>query len=147
MSNAVASVHSLNDTSSLEHMKMSSLSPRGSTTRDAVVSLDDLTAEARERLEVEQESAPGEDAEPSEDEENCIICLQTVVDRVVLINCAHDRMCFVCIKQWTGKSCLVTVQKQTNLLSPLHFMPYSHTLLLSSISPRNPQTYCYTAQA
>ncbi|CAE6441301.1 unnamed protein product [Rhizoctonia solani] len=38
------------------------------------------------------------------EEDNCIICLQPVEDRTVLINCAHDRMCFECIKKWTEQS-------------------------------------------
>ncbi|KAJ1304217.1 hypothetical protein OPQ81_008616 [Rhizoctonia solani] len=39
-----------------------------------------------------------------EPEDSCIICLQPVEDRTVLPSCAHDRMCFECIKKWTEQS-------------------------------------------
>ncbi|KAF8601950.1 hypothetical protein BDV93DRAFT_445071 [Ceratobasidium sp. AG-I] len=104
MSNASASDHSSNDISASKHIKITPLSPRNTIAQDVSVSLDILKAEARDRLEQERESHPNEEIESSEDEDNCIICLQPVVDRAVLINCAHDRMCFVCIKQWTEQS-------------------------------------------
>ncbi|CAE6431358.1 unnamed protein product [Rhizoctonia solani] len=43
-------------------------------------------------------------ADDTETEDSCIICLQSIEDRTVLINCAHDRMCFECIKKWTEQS-------------------------------------------
>ncbi|CAE6447087.1 unnamed protein product, partial [Rhizoctonia solani] len=55
-------------------------------------------------LEEIKASAPRLETEESELEDNCIICLQSVEDRTVLINCAHDRMCFECIKKWTEQS-------------------------------------------
>ncbi|CED82527.1 FOG: Predicted E3 ubiquitin ligase [Phaffia rhodozyma] len=36
--------------------------------------------------------------------ENCIICLQTVRDRTVLVNCGHDAFCFGCICTWSEQS-------------------------------------------
>jgi hypothetical protein len=71
-------------------------------TENEVIPLDILKAEARERLAAEVDVEPDAELELDEDENNCIICLQPVVDRTVLINCAHDRMCFACIKKWSG---------------------------------------------
>ncbi|QRV81533.1 E3 ubiquitin-protein ligase Topors [Ceratobasidium sp. AG-Ba] len=67
------------------------------------VPLDVLKAEARERRNSDLDAKPENLAETDQDDEHCIICLHPVVDRTVLINCAHDRMCFACIKQWSGK--------------------------------------------
>lgn len=40
----------------------------------------------------------------NDDEEDCcIICLQSITDRTVLL-CAHDQFCFHCCIQWTSKS-------------------------------------------
>ncbi|CAE6486341.1 unnamed protein product [Rhizoctonia solani] len=55
-------------------------------------------------LEEIKASAPRLDMDEAELEDNCIICLQAVEDRTVLIHCAHDRMCFECIKKWTEQS-------------------------------------------
>lgn len=65
------------------------------------ISLETLKAKARERLAAEIDVEPEELASEG-DEDHCIICLQPIIDRTVLIHCAHDRMCFVCIKKWSG---------------------------------------------
>jgi Zinc finger, C3HC4 type (RING finger) len=36
------------------------------------------------------------------EEDNCIICLQSIIDRTVLA-CAHDAFCFECMVVWTSK--------------------------------------------
>ncbi|KAG8741110.1 hypothetical protein FRC10_003291 [Ceratobasidium sp. 414] len=71
---------------------------------NTTVPLDVLKAEARERRDSDSGAAVEDDLEADENDDNCIICLQPVVDRTVLINCAHDRMCFACIKQWSEQS-------------------------------------------
>ncbi|KAF8716641.1 Zinc finger, C3HC4 type (RING finger), partial [Rhizoctonia solani] len=55
-------------------------------------------------LEEIKASAARLDTDDGETEDHCIICLQSVEDRTVLINCAHDRMCFECIRKWTEQS-------------------------------------------
>ncbi|CAE6496492.1 unnamed protein product [Rhizoctonia solani] len=55
-------------------------------------------------LEEIKASAPRLEMDTDELEDNCIICLQAVEDRTVLPACAHDRMCFECIKKWTEQS-------------------------------------------
>ncbi|KAG8934058.1 hypothetical protein FRC02_010650 [Tulasnella sp. 418] len=42
--------------------------------------------------------------EDSDTEENCVICLQVIVDRTVIPTCLHDRFCFECLELWTAKS-------------------------------------------
>lgn len=41
--------------------------------------------------------------EEDDDDDSCLICLQGIVDRTILI-CGHDRFCFECILIWTGTS-------------------------------------------
>lgn len=124
MSHVTAFDHSSGDESSFKRMRTDHLSPRNSPTQDVAVSLDVLKAEARERLEAESEPEPNKDIESIEDEENCIICLQPVVDRTVLINCAHDRMCFVCIKQWTGEFSVSSESRRKLICTSLYLHFY-----------------------
>ncbi|KAG9125847.1 hypothetical protein FRC07_005970 [Ceratobasidium sp. 392] len=65
------------------------------------IPLDVLKAEALERRNSDPEAEAKNDPDIDENDDHCIICLQSVIDRTVLINCAHDRMCFACIKQWS----------------------------------------------
>lgn len=44
-----------------------------------------------------------EEVGDSEDEENCSICLQALVDRTVIPKCSHE-FCFECLLVWTGIS-------------------------------------------
>ncbi|KAH7108528.1 hypothetical protein BKA62DRAFT_24870 [Auriculariales sp. MPI-PUGE-AT-0066] len=44
------------------------------------------------------------DANDESDAEHCIICLQDIVDRTTLPNCAHERFCFECVVVWTEQS-------------------------------------------
>ncbi|KAG8751439.1 hypothetical protein FRC12_012446 [Ceratobasidium sp. 428] len=71
---------------------------------NSTIPLDVLKAEARERRNSNPDAEAEDDWNNQEDDNHCIICLQTVADRTVLINCAHDRMCFACIKQWAEQS-------------------------------------------
>jgi hypothetical protein len=51
----------------------------------------------------ELEIAPDDgDGEPNVDNENnCSICLQAVIDRTVIPKCSHE-FCFECLLVWTG---------------------------------------------
>ena len=49
------------------------------------------------------DTADLEEAEDSEDEEHCSICLQALVDRTVIPKCSHE-FCFECLLVWTGIS-------------------------------------------
>ncbi|KAG9050801.1 hypothetical protein FS837_002357 [Tulasnella sp. UAMH 9824] len=43
-------------------------------------------------------------ASESDVDDQCVICLQMIVDRTVLPACAHDRFCFECLEMWAGQS-------------------------------------------
>lgn len=43
------------------------------------------------------------DDELEESDDNCSICLHSVVDRTVVPKCSHE-FCFECLLVWTGKS-------------------------------------------
>ncbi|KAB5590155.1 Zinc finger, C3HC4 type (RING finger) protein [Ceratobasidium theobromae] len=112
------------------------------------ISLETLKAKARERLAAEIDVEPEELASEG-DEDHCIICLQPIIDRTVLIHCAHDRMCFVCIKKWSEQSrrcplCNTAIGShlihqirsqfdyQKYYLSPLPTSPHSNTIVVEA---------------
>ncbi|KAK0430539.1 hypothetical protein EV421DRAFT_1912815 [Armillaria borealis] len=55
----------------------------------------------RKRIKLESPSPPPEDTE--EEEDNCSICLQALVDRTVIPTCSHE-FCFDCLVVWTEQS-------------------------------------------
>ncbi|KAK0209460.1 hypothetical protein IW262DRAFT_1468716 [Armillaria fumosa] len=54
----------------------------------------------RKRIKLESPSPPPEE---EEEEDNCIICLQALVDRTVIPTCSHE-FCFDCLVVWTEQS-------------------------------------------
>lgn len=38
------------------------------------------------------------------DNDNCVICLQSIIDRTILPQCSHDCHCFACILEWIKHS-------------------------------------------
>ncbi|KAG8699855.1 hypothetical protein FRC08_005068 [Ceratobasidium sp. 394] len=102
MSTRYRSEDDTTDTTPLKRSKIDDRNTQIVEQDDTTVSLDVLKAEARERRNSNPDAAVQDDLETDENDDNCIICLQPVVDRTVLVNCAHDRMCFACIKQWSG---------------------------------------------
>lgn len=63
----------------------------------------DLDSRSRSPSPITEDNPkPTVEEEREDDDENCLICLQTIVDRTILI-CGHDRFCFECILIWTGE--------------------------------------------
>ncbi|PBK90331.1 hypothetical protein ARMGADRAFT_934344 [Armillaria gallica] len=56
---------------------------------------------SRKRIKLESPSPPPET--PEEEEDNCSICLQALVDRTVIPTCSHE-FCFDCLVVWTEQS-------------------------------------------
>jgi hypothetical protein len=68
------------------------------------VKLEDLSQTAKVGFKIKLEEAVGiSDDEPEESDDNCSICLHSVVDRTVVPKCSHE-FCFECLLVWTGKS-------------------------------------------
>ena len=53
-------------------------------------------------IKLESISPKAEHEEIAEEEEQCTICLQPIVDRTLVPTCSHE-FCFECLMVWSGK--------------------------------------------
>ncbi|KAG9001615.1 hypothetical protein FRB94_003414 [Tulasnella sp. JGI-2019a] len=66
---------------------------------------DDEVIEGPPRAPPEVSAIPPPGSTVSDDpEDQCVICLQSIVDRAILPPCAHDRFCFECLELWAAQS-------------------------------------------
>lgn len=93
--------------------KLADSSPRVSPSQltQTYTLISDTEVEDKEQDEAQEASKEMEEIEAckdnhdvnngGEDEEQCSICLQALVDRTIIPTCAHE-FCFECILVWTG---------------------------------------------
>ncbi|KAG9079324.1 hypothetical protein FRC06_007826, partial [Ceratobasidium sp. 370] len=86
MSTRYRSEDDTNDDTPLKRSKVDDGNTQLSEKDNITVPLDVLKAEARERRNSDPSAGVENDLETDETDDNCIICLQPVVDRTVLVN-------------------------------------------------------------
>lgn len=65
-------------------------------------STNELQTGSSVKVKIESDGNASVEAHNSDDENNCSICLQNIVDRTVIPTCSHE-FCFDCVLVWTGE--------------------------------------------